>query len=288
MPSKALFEPIDAMHHARFHGWLEVKPKRPNDYLAQIVRWKDDEIAQFRAYRQEEINALASNTFTIIRANASFLSDHEVLSEGRHYTFDAAIIATGSVTVLPKIDGLDPTWPGVWTSDEILHNTLVPKSFMVIGAGAIGLSSPFAMHGLAEVSLVSRKGLQEFPPQFGEQAGRHLSRGRNPCSDSQASHTINRKASGEFVIEIERQESIAPIVTGENPAGDRADGRRWTSRIESGGCGVKRSRAARDRRNDMRVKASSYLCRGRCRRAAHGGASRTSSWNRGRECMQRW
>src|ERR1700731_4690811 len=55
MPSKALFEPIDAMHHARQHGWLEVKPKHPNEYLAQIVRWKDNEFAQFRGFRQKEI-----------------------------------------------------------------------------------------------------------------------------------------------------------------------------------------------------------------------------------------
>ena len=27
MPSKALFEPIDAMHHAKRHGWLRVEPK---------------------------------------------------------------------------------------------------------------------------------------------------------------------------------------------------------------------------------------------------------------------
>src|SRR6266851_8336476 len=54
MPSKAMFEPIDAMHHARRHGWLEVEPRRPNEFLAEIVRWKDREIAQFRAYRQTE------------------------------------------------------------------------------------------------------------------------------------------------------------------------------------------------------------------------------------------
>ena len=86
MPSKALFEPIDAMHHAKQHGWLEVKPKQPDEYLAQIVRWKDNEIAQFRAYRQKEIRELASDTFTIIRSNACFVNDHEVVSEGkRHY-----------------------------------------------------------------------------------------------------------------------------------------------------------------------------------------------------------
>ena len=96
MPSKALFEPIDAMHHAKQHGWLEVKPKQPNEYLSQIVRWKDGEIEKFRAYREKEIQDLASQRFTIVRANACFVSDHEVSSDGNRYSFDAAIIATGS------------------------------------------------------------------------------------------------------------------------------------------------------------------------------------------------
>ena len=116
MPSKALFEPIDAMHHAKQHGWLEVKPKQPNEYLAQIVRWKDGEIEKFRAYREEEIQKLASGTFSIIRSNARFVSDHEVVSEGKRHAFDAAIIATGSLTVLPKIEGLDPA--SGWGVDE--------------------------------------------------------------------------------------------------------------------------------------------------------------------------
>ena len=147
MPSKALFEPIDAMHHAKQHGWLEVKPKQPDEYLAQIVRWKDNEIGKFRAYRQKAIREHASDRFQIIRSNASFVSAHEVVSEGKRHPFDAAIIATGSVTVLPTIDGLDPAWDGVWTSDEILHNTRIPKSLAVIGVGAIGLEFSFVMRG---------------------------------------------------------------------------------------------------------------------------------------------
>src|SRR5438045_123709 len=87
MPSKALFEPIDVMHHARQHGWLEIQPKRPNEYLAQIVQWKDKEIAEFQNFRQSEIRELSSDTFNIIAANASFVNDHEVTSEGQRHSF---------------------------------------------------------------------------------------------------------------------------------------------------------------------------------------------------------
>ena len=230
MPSKALFEPIDAMHHAKQHGWLEVRPKQPNEYLAQIVHWKDHEIAQFRAYRQKEIRELASETFTIFRANACFVSDHEVESDGKRHPFDAAIIATGSVTVLPKIDGLDPAWDGVWTSDEILHNLRIPRSLAVIGVGAIGLefSLRYARLGSA-VTLVSRSGiLPEYPSQFGERIASIYEREHIQVLTHRQVTRIARPEAGEFSIESSGTESIAPIVaerillaTGRRPAVDQ-------------------------------------------------------------------
>ena len=229
MPSKALFEPIDAMHHAKQHGWLKVEPRQPDEYLAQIVRWKDNEIAKFRAYRQNEIQGLASDTFTIVRSNACFVNDHELVSEGKRHRFDAAIIATGSVTVLPTIDGLDPARQGAWTSDEILHNTRIPKSLAVIGVGAVGLefSLRYARLGSA-VTLISRSGiLAEFPQRFGERIASIYEHENIRVLTCCQVARITRDQSSVFVIETEGTESTTPIVcerillaTGRRPAVD--------------------------------------------------------------------
>ncbi|MEP6822923.1 MAG: FAD-dependent oxidoreductase, partial [Chthoniobacterales bacterium] len=259
MPSKALFEPIDAMHHAKRHGWLTVEPHQPNEYLAQIVRWKDSEIAEFRAYRQKEIRELANDTFTIIRSNAAFVSEHEVVSEGERHTFDAAIIATGSTTIFPKIDGLERTWDGIWTSDEILHNTRIPKSLAVIGVGAVGLefSLRYARLG-SQVTLLSRSPiLSDFPRQFGERLGSIYEReGIRVLLNRQISR-ITCRDSGEFVIESDGADAGTLVVerillaTGRRPtldnlglekAGVKLNGR---GRLEVG--------------DDMRVKSSKHL-----------------------------
>ena len=213
MPSKALFEPIDAMHHAKQHGWLEVNPRQPNEYLAQIVRWKDNEIGEFRAYRQKAIRELASERFQIIRSNASFLSAHEVVSEGKRHLFDAAIIATGSVTNIPPIEGLEPTAEGVWTSDEILPHTFIPNSLAVFGAGAIGLefSLRYARLGSA-VTLLTRGGiLVEFPARFGERLGSIYEREGVRVLTHRSVRRVTRDKSGCFVIETEGTESVGPI-----------------------------------------------------------------------------
>ena len=83
MPSKAMFEPIDAMHRAKRHGWLEVKPVRPEKFLSQIIAWKDQQIAGFNSHRQQEIRDLQSNEFTIIRAVACFVVRIDVFNPTR-------------------------------------------------------------------------------------------------------------------------------------------------------------------------------------------------------------
>ena len=260
MPSKALFEPIDAMHHAKRNGWLKVEPVHPDKYLAQIVRWKDEQIAEFRDYRNGEIRKLASESLQIINAKASFLNEHEVVSEGRRYEFDAAIIASGSITTLPKIPGLDLSWDGVWTSDEILHNTRIPKSLAVIGAGAIGteFSLRYARLGSRVTLLARGRLLAEYPAQFGERLASIYEQERVRVLTHRRITHISRTASGEFVMETEGAEKLPPITvekillaTGRQPALDDL--------------GVESLRLARNERgaldigDDMRVKGWQHI-----------------------------
>ena len=215
MPSKAIFEPIDAMHHAKRHGWLEIRPRHPDEYLAEIIRWKDQEIAKFRAYRNEEIENLKSENFEIIRSKAMLTSEHEIVSQGQRYRFDAAIIATGSVTSRPRISGLDFSWEGVWTSDEILQNIRLPKSLAVIGMGAVGLEFAlrYARLGSNVTMLARSQILPEFPQQFGARIKTIYEQEKIRVLTPRPVSRTTRNSDGDFVIETEGSEKIAPIVT---------------------------------------------------------------------------
>lgn len=242
MPSKAIFEPIDAMHHARQHGWLKVEPRQPNKYLAQIIHWKDGEIENFRAYRDGEIRERAGEKFQIVRANAHFVNPHELESEGKRYRFDAAIIASGSVTNFPKIKGLDAKADGIWTSDEILHNTRLPKSLVVMGAGPIGLefSLRYARLG-CEVTILARgRPLAEFPAKFGERLASIYEREGVRVLTSCKVMELARRPDGFFRIDIENgngSESLVAekvlLAAGRNPAIDSLG-------LESAGISVNR------------------------------------------------
>ncbi len=170
MPSKAMFEPIDAMHHAKRHGWLEVHPREPEQFLAQIVAWKDREIDRFRCFREEELERLHCPDFQIIPRDARFNGPNEVDDGEQRYRFDAAIIATGSANSIPAEVHVPIGPDGVWTNSEILANTKLPRTLAVIGGGPIALefSLRYARLGCAVTILSRSKLLSKFPAKFGE------------------------------------------------------------------------------------------------------------------------
>lgn len=243
MPSKALFEPIDAMHHARRHGWLSVEPRQPEAYLAQMVAWKDREIARFRAYRQRAIRQRAGEHFKVIRANARFVEAHTLEADGQRYTADAIILATGSATVYPAIEGLKGLMEAIWTNDEILDNTVLPESLAVVGAGAIGLefSLRYARLGAAVTVVSHSRILPRFPARFGERIERIYDReGVRMLPDRQVV-SIRRDVEGWFVLETEGVDGSEPIASqkvllaaGRRPALDtlglEAAGLEWNGR----------------------------------------------------------
>ncbi|MBA3831775.1 MAG: FAD-dependent oxidoreductase [Chthoniobacterales bacterium] len=260
MPSKALFEPIDAMHHAKAHGWLIVQPKKPNEYLAQIVHWKDEEIEKFRAYRQKEIRDLAGDRFEIIGANARFAGEHEIISAGRIFRFDAAIVATGSVTTWPRIPGLDMVRDAIWTSDEILHNTDIPKSLAVIGAGPVGLefSLRYARLGCEVTLLAQKELLSRYPTKFGERLALIYEKEGVRVLTSRRVARITHDDSGCFEVESDGAEKLSPLraervllATGRHPA---------LAELNLAAVGIAPNRQGRlEIGEDMRVQGSHHI-----------------------------
>ncbi len=213
MPSKAMFEPIDAMHAAARHGWLKIEPKEPSELLASIVAWKDREVARFRALRQRFIARQEGDGFEIHRCSARFAGPHILEAEDRRYEVDAVILATGSVPLVPPIEGLRLGPGEVWTHEEILHNRVLPGSLAVIGAGAIGLefSLRYARLGCA-VSLVSDRGiLPMFPERFGRAIAAAYAAEGIDIYDRHRVGRIRRDPDGLFLLELEGPDGYEPL-----------------------------------------------------------------------------
>jgi len=104
---------------------LDCKPS-----FAAVAERKQTVIEQLRG----GIDMLLKN-IQVVRGKAQFKDSKTVVCDGKEYTADKIIIATGSVSASLPIAGAE----SCLTSKEILDLTEVPESLCVIGGGVIGL-----------------------------------------------------------------------------------------------------------------------------------------------------
>jgi pyruvate/2-oxoglutarate dehydrogenase complex dihydrolipoamide dehydrogenase (E3) component len=214
MPSKAMFHPIDTLHHARKQGLLRAEPILPEAYLGQIVAWKDREIARFRAYRQRAISAHHDEDFQVIRANARFTDAHTLESGGTRHRVDAVILATGSLPSAPPVPGLAELAGDVWDSDELLTNTKLPESLVMIGAGAIGLEFAlrYARLGCRVTVIARSRPLSPYPEEFGLRMAAIYEREGIRMMLGTATRSVRRDIEGWFVVETEGDSGFEPVI----------------------------------------------------------------------------
>lgn len=87
--------------------------------------------------RQGIEQLLAAPGITFVRGEAAFKVARTVIVNGEEYEADDIIIATGSSSKMPPVEGIDN--PRVITSTEALDFQSLPSEIVIIGAGVIGM-----------------------------------------------------------------------------------------------------------------------------------------------------
>ncbi len=126
---------------------VEVGPARAN--LARIKAWKDS----IRATQEQWRERLAKAGYALFDGVASFEDAHTVRVGDQLLSADRVLVATGSRTAVPPIDGLDEI---DWLDHvSALELTELPESMLVVGGGAVGLElgQAFARYG-SRVTIV--------------------------------------------------------------------------------------------------------------------------------------
>ena len=95
---------------------------------------------------------MKKNKITEIDGRGTFVDAHTIEVDGERYTFDNAIIATGSVVkTLPGVELSD----NVVSYEELIVDRDLPDSMVVIGAGAIGMEFAYVLANYGvEVTVV--------------------------------------------------------------------------------------------------------------------------------------
>lgn len=152
IPTKCLVHDAELMRNP-----LLTQDDRLKFSLSAVMERKDAVVEQLR---QGVESLLSAPGITLVRGNASFADAHTVRVGNESYTATNIIIATGSRSKLPPVEGITPETVNaqgslIVTSSALLKAKNLPRRLCIIGAGVIGMefASAFQAFG-CEVTVV--------------------------------------------------------------------------------------------------------------------------------------
>lgn len=168
IPTKALVRSAEVFMYAR----------RADDYGIEVQGVKAD-LSRIIARKRNVVDKLVggveqlmkANKISVHRGTGRILSPHMVKVDDTEIPAKKIIIATGSESSMPPVDGLE--LPGVLTTDEILELERLPESLVIIGGSHVGVefASIFSALG-SKVTILKRRPLQLEPVD--EEIGRRF------------------------------------------------------------------------------------------------------------------
>jgi dihydrolipoamide dehydrogenase len=148
IPSKTLLRPLEVVHRARIAPGADKAVSEVD--VAAVFAWRD-----FMAGKDDTSQAqwVEKQGARLVRGRGVVKEPGLVVVGEEELPYDALLVATGSLPVLPPIEGLDSV--PHWTSRDATSASAVPESLVVVGGGAVGceLSQLYTRLG-SKVTLV--------------------------------------------------------------------------------------------------------------------------------------
>jgi pyruvate/2-oxoglutarate dehydrogenase complex dihydrolipoamide dehydrogenase (E3) component len=206
IPSKTLLRPGEARRGACEAPGAREAVTGAVDASAALA-WRDFMVSDYSDAGQ--ISWAEGAGIDVIRGSGRLSGQGRVDVDGKTFSAEDIVIATGSDPVIPPIEGLGDL-DGVWTNRESTGAKEVPERLLVLGGGPVGveLAQAFSRMGSA-VSLVEghHHVLPREPRPLGEALGEALrADGVELCFGQHASRA--RRDGGDFVLEFPEREEL--------------------------------------------------------------------------------
>ncbi|HEU5230144.1 MAG TPA: dihydrolipoyl dehydrogenase [Ktedonobacteraceae bacterium] len=137
-PTKTLLHIATMLHQARHADRYGLRiPSVSTDWKA-VGEYTREVIERIRGGTSDEASAeLRKKGIEVIKGEASFVSPHEVSVLGKTIAAERIIVASGSQTLAPPIEGLKQA--GFITNVEAVALPELPRRLAIVGGGAIGI-----------------------------------------------------------------------------------------------------------------------------------------------------
>ncbi|HEY3281702.1 MAG TPA: dihydrolipoyl dehydrogenase [Armatimonadota bacterium] len=164
IPTKALISSVEVLHQAKIAQEFGVRVEGVSADLDAMFARKDKIVAQLRGGVEL---LLKKNGVEVVRGRGKLLPDRVVRVGDRDIRAARVILALGSIPTRLNLPGLADNYI---TSDEALSLKELPKSIVILGAGAIGMEFAHIYNHLGlQVTVVEMKDevLPEVDPELG-------------------------------------------------------------------------------------------------------------------------
>ena len=208
VPSKNLIRAGDTAYHATHSNFEGIMPKGVDIDFAQIIKDKKKLVATLQEKKYMDVVSDFEN-LTMLKGWAEFKDNKTIVVDGKEYKGLKFLIATGSTTSLPPIEGLKEV--SYLTNVSLFDMENQPKSIIVLGGGYIALEIAQAYHRLGtKVILLQRSEhvLSKLTPDISAELLKHLrSEGMN--INTGLNYTSVRQENGIIKVNAEKSgESI--------------------------------------------------------------------------------
>ncbi|WP_407297587.1 glutathione-disulfide reductase [Stutzerimonas zhaodongensis] len=137
----------DDIHEASGYGWTITDAKF--DWKSLIAN-KDREIQRLNGIYK---NLLIDSGVTLMQAHAHVVDAHTIEVEGKQYSAEHILIATGGWPFMPEVPGREHAI----TSNEAFYLDTLPRRVLVVGGGYIAVEFASIFHGCgADTTLLYR------------------------------------------------------------------------------------------------------------------------------------
>lgn len=158
MPSKTVIESANRMITLQRASEFGLRAENLRVVGPEILARKQKMVTEFADYRKGQLQA---GNFDYLRGVARFEDAHTLSVDSQdgmplgHVRAKTILISTGSRVSHLEIPGLAET--GYLTSDDVLELSEIPKSIIVLGAGAIAIEAAHHLSALgAKVTVINR------------------------------------------------------------------------------------------------------------------------------------
>lgn len=154
VPSKTLIRTAEQFHIANHPNFNGIKPSNNKIDFKEVIRQKTELVKELRQHKYVDVLKDDPNV-TIIKSYGKFIDKNTVEANGKKFTAENILIATGSTTFIPDIPGLKEA--GYLTNETLYELEELPEHLIVIGGRYIALENAqmFARLG-SKVTILQR------------------------------------------------------------------------------------------------------------------------------------